>query len=45
MNIERNRRKLQWLLAKYEAVRRSPSMWGIGPDYGKAYDALRERMQ
>lgn len=41
----RMQRKLIALQVKRENVRRTPSLWGKSPDYQKAIEAVRGRMQ
>lgn len=41
----RMQRKLIALQVKRENVRRTPSLWGKSPDYSRAIDAVKARMQ
>ena len=37
--------KLLNLMARQENVRRTPALWGNAPDYGRAIETLKARMQ
>ncbi len=43
--VGRKGRKLINLMLRRENVRRTPSLWGNSPDYQRAIEALKERMQ